>query len=264
MNAHRLQLYLDPLPLSAWKYHPVAGSTNDLALDWAREDAPDSALVVADAQTAGRGRGDRRWVTTPGAALAFSLILRPTPPEVSCVPRFTALAALGLIDTLEKWGLQGEVKWPNDVLLGGKKVAGVLVEADWQGDFPTALVVGMGVNVTPEAVPLNGELRYPATSVEDAIGKGVDRWALLAETLSAMLAYREMLTTPEFMEAWNIHLALRGAWVPFRMPDGKTQWMKVLSVLPDGRLHLEQGDGARLKAAAGEIAMAYNENSKRD
>jgi BirA family transcriptional regulator, biotin operon repressor / biotin---[acetyl-CoA-carboxylase] ligase len=264
MDAQALKPYLDPLPLREWQYHPVVKSTNDLALAWAREDAPDRALVIADAQTAGRGRGGRRWVTRPGTALAFSLILRPTPPEVSCVPRFTALAALGLIDTLEKWGLQGEVKWPNDVLLKGKKAAGVLVEADWQDDVPTALMVGMGVNVTPESVPPEDELRYPATSVEDAIGKGVDRWALLAETLSAMLAYREMLTTPEFMEAWNAHLALRGVWVLFRMLDGKTERMKVLGVLPDGRLSLEKGEGERIKAAAGEIEVAYNENIKNE
>ncbi len=264
MNAGELNPYLDPLSLSEWQYYPVVKSTNDLALDLAREGAPDRVLVVADAQTAGRGRGGRRWVTRPGMALAFSLILRPSPPEVDCVPRFTALAALGLIDALEKLGLVGEIKWPNDVLLQGKKAAGVLVEADWQDDVPTALVVGMGVNVKPESVPPESELRYPAISVEDAFGEVVDRWALLAQTLKAMLAYREILTTPEFMEAWNAHLAFRGAWVPFRIPDGETQRMKLLGVLPDGRLHLGQGDGERVKAAAGEIAMTYNENGKKD
>lgn len=264
MDAAALKPYLDPLPLSRWQYHQAAGSTNDLALDWARDGAPDRALVVADAQTAGRGRGDRRWVTRPGMALAFSLILRPTAVEAGCVPRFTALAALGLIKALEEWGLQGQVKWPNDVLLRVKKVAGVLVEVDWQDDFPTALVVGMGVNVMSDSVPPEDELRYPATSVEDVRGKEVNRWALLAETLRAMLAYREILTTPKFMEAWNAHLALRGAWVPFRMPDRETERMKVLGVLPDGSLHLETGDGEQIKAVSGEIAMAYNENSKRD
>ncbi len=263
-DGQTLKPYLDPLPLSAWQYHPVVKSTNDLALDWAREGGPDGALLVADAQTAGRGRSGRRWVTEPGAALAFSLIQRPTPAEAGCVPRFTALAALGLISALGKWGLVGEIKWPNDVLLEGRKAAGILVEADWQDDLPTALVVGMGVNVTPESVPLESELRYPATSVENELGKGVDRWVLLAETLKAVLTYREILTSPAFVAEWNTHLAMRGMWVPFRMPDRQIQRMKVLGVLPNGKLHLETGDGARVKAAAGEITMAYNEDSKND
>jgi BirA family biotin operon repressor/biotin-[acetyl-CoA-carboxylase] ligase len=181
------------------------------------------------------------------------------PEEAGCVPRFTAMAALGLIHALEKWGLQGQVKWPNDVLLDGKKVAGVLVEADWQGEELVALVVGMGVNVKPESVPPEDELRFPATSVEDALGKGVDRWALLAEIINSMLVYREKLTEPAFVEAWNAHLALRGEWVPFRTSDGKTRRMKVLGVLPDGRLHLEKADGEVIKAVSGEIGMAYNE-----
>jgi BirA family biotin operon repressor/biotin-[acetyl-CoA-carboxylase] ligase len=251
--------YLAALPLSAWQYHSTAGSTNDLALAWVKTRAPDRALVIADAQKAGRGRGERRWVTKPSTGLAFSLILRPMPEEAGCVPRFTAMAALGLIHALEKWGLQGQVKWPNDVLLDGKKVAGVLVEADWQGEELVALVVGMGVNVKPESVPPEDELRFPATSVEDALGKGVDRWALLAEIINSMLAYREKLTESAFMEAWNAHLAFLGEWIPFRTPDGKTRRMKVLGVLPDGRLHLEKADGEVIKAVSGEIGMAYNE-----
>lgn len=259
MDAAALKPYLDPLPVSTWQYHSVVGSTNDLALAWARDGPPDGALVIADAQTAGRGRGERRWVTKPSTGLAFSLILRTMPEEAGCVPRFTAMAALGLIHALEKWGLQGQVKWPNDVLLDGKKVAGVLVETDWQGEELVALVVGMGVNVKPESVPPESELRYPATSMEDAIGKGVDRCALLVESIKAMLTYREMLPTPEFMKAWNTHLAFLGEWIPFRAPDGKTRRMKVLGVLPDGRLHLEKADGEVIRAVSGEIEMAYNE-----
>jgi len=254
-----LRPYLDPLPLSAWQFHPVATSTNDLALAWAQAGAPDGALVVADEQTAGRGRGERRWMTQPGGALAFSLILRPTPREAACVPRFTALAALGLVAALAKLGLPAQVKWPNDVLLAGKKVAGVLVEADWQGGELNALVVGMGVNVAHASIPPDDKLRYPATSVEGALGEPLDRWALLREVLHAMLSYRRILTEPAFIDLWNEHLALRGDWVSFRLADGDTQRMKVLEVLPDGRLKLETAEGDVLNALAGEIQMAYNE-----
>ena len=92
----KLAAGLEGLGLGAWQYYPSVGSTNDLALDWAHAGAPDWALVIADAQTAGRGRGDRTWETKPGG-LAISLVLRPTTQEIEHLTRFTALAGLGLL-----------------------------------------------------------------------------------------------------------------------------------------------------------------------
>ena len=251
-----LSPYLDPLGLGAWRYFPVVGSTNDLALAWAREDAPDWSLVVADAQTAGRGRGGRRWVTEPGCALALSLVLRPSPQEARFSPRFTAVAALGLIQALSKLGLVAQLKWPNDILLEGRKVAGVLVEADWLSDQVKTAVIGMGVNVSPGSIPPGTALRYPATTVESVLGAPVDRWALLAATLAAIRDYRNTLTSKAFLEAWNRHLALRGAWVRVRIADREATQMKVLGVQVDGQLALEQTDGTVISTATGEILMA--------
>lgn len=252
-----LQAALNSLSLGDWQYHPVVGSTNDLALDWAREGASDWSLVVADAQTTGRGRFNRRWVTRPGVSLAMSLVVRPSAQEAENVTRFTALAALGLVQALAKMGLQAEIKWPNDVLLQGKKVAGVLVEAEWQSDVMDAMVVGMGVNVHPDAVPDAGELRFPATSVEDAVGREVDRWALLADILRAMQDARSSLNGDAFLEAWNAHLAFRGEWVQFRVPAGVVQRFMVLEILPDGQLSLQGEDGQQIAFASGEIVMVY-------
>jgi BirA family biotin operon repressor/biotin-[acetyl-CoA-carboxylase] ligase len=242
--------------VSAWRYFPVVTSTNDLALDWAGAGAADYSLIIADTQTAGRGRGDRQWVTQPGAALAFSLILRPAPNEAALVPRFTALAALSLLDALVPLGLEGKIKWPNDVLLSGKKVAGILVEADWQEDQLTALVVGMGVNVTPAAVPPDASLRYPATSMEAAAGRKLDRWVILASILHSLLNYRDLLTTPEFIRLWNERLAFRGEPVKFRFPDGKVESLKVVGVQSNGQLLLETPQGDPLSGVAGEIELA--------
>ena len=247
--------YLDPIGLGDWRFFPVVGSTNDIAVDWAEKGAPEWALVIADAQTAGRGRENRRWVTEPGCALAMSLILRPSPVEVEFAPRFTALAALGLIEALAEWGLHAELKWPNDVLLAGKKVAGVLVEADWQADQVRSVVIGMGVNVSSGSVPPPETLHYPATAVEIVLGSSVDRWALLASTVLAMQRYRKFLTTHAFLEAWNANLAQRGAWVCFRVANNEPQRMKVLEVQVDGQLALEQADGRVISTASGEILM---------
>lgn len=250
-----LSEYLRQIDLGAWRFLPVTGSTNDVALAWAQEGAPDWSLVVADAQTAGRGRRERHWMTAPGGALAISLVLRPSPDEVTCFPRFTALAALGLIRALAGLGLDAALKWPNDVLLEGKKVAGVLVEADWQGDQVKATVVGMGVNVAPSSVPAQSILRYPATAVETALGRGVDRWALMAETLRSIRDYRAILVEDAFVDAWNAHLALRGERVPFKMPDKDLLWVKVSGVRADGQLALELETGEQFDTHTGEILM---------
>ena len=252
-----LQAALKPLALGDWRYHPVVGSTNDLALDWARKGAADWSLVVADEQTAGRGRADRGWVTRPGVSLAISLVMRPSPQEAATMTRFTALAALGLVHALAKMGLQAEIKWPNDVLLQGKKVAGVLVEADWRGDEMDALVVGMGVNIKPDAVPDPAEVRFPSTSVEEAAGHAVDRWALLADILQFMQQSRSHLSEEAFMEDWNAHLAFCDEWVLFRLPSGVVNRFMVMGVMPDGRLSLKDVDGQRTAFTSGEIAMVY-------
>jgi BirA family transcriptional regulator, biotin operon repressor / biotin---[acetyl-CoA-carboxylase] ligase len=250
-----LSPYLDPLGLGAWRYLPVVGSTNDVAREWASAGAPDWALVVADAQTAGRGRGERRWLTEPGGALAFSLVLRPTPAESGCFPRFTALAALGLTRALAGLGLAAQLKWPNDVLLVGRKVAGVLVEADWQSARVEAAVVGMGVNVSPGSVPPADSLRYPATSVETVLGARIDRWALLAETLIAMRDYRAVLAGDGLVEAWNANLAMVGEWVRFQVHGESPHTLRLLGVNSDGQLMLAHIDGTLMLALSGEILM---------
>jgi BirA family transcriptional regulator, biotin operon repressor / biotin---[acetyl-CoA-carboxylase] ligase len=247
--------YLDPLGLSAWRFFTVVGSTNDVALAWAHQDAPDESLVVANAQTAGRGRDGRHWVTEPGGSLAFSLVLRPSGDEGLYFSRFTALAALGLIQALSQLGLKAAIKWPNDILLGGKKVAGVLVEADWQADRANAVVIGLGVNVSAGSVPPAAGLRYPATAVEAVLGSKIDRWALLADILSALRDYRRLLQERAFVDAWNAHLAGRGAWVSFQVGHQQPEKLKVIGVSADGQLALARKPGEVIYASTGEIVM---------
>lgn len=248
-----LEPYLGGLGLEAWQYYPVVGSTNDWALTWARSGAPDWSLVLADTQTAGRGRMGREWVTEPGEALAMSLILRPSGQETAYFQRFTALAGLGLIHALVNLGLQGRIKWPNDILLGGKKVAGVLVEADWKGPIVEALVVGMGVNIGPAALPNSVELRYPATSIAGEAGIQLDRWAILADILTAMKHMRSFMTQDAFVSEWNAKLAFKGEFVMFRLPGEGLLTVKILGVTQKGALSIERSDGRRINVISGEI-----------
>lgn len=247
--------YLKGLHLGEVKYFPVVRSTNELAMAWARTDAVDGSLIVADAQTAGKGRENRRWVTKPGSGLAFSLVLRPNDREKAYIPRFTALGALGLVRALERWGLEGKIKWPNDVLLNGKKFAGILVELDWQAEQVSALVIGIGVNVSVGSIPDPAHLRYPATSIEDALGSPVDRWGFLVDALQEMKTLRSIITGDEFIYLWNAHLAFRDAWVSFCQPGQSPEHLKILGVQADGQIFFERMDGEKLSAAAGEILM---------
>jgi len=255
MEQSDLSPILENAGISAWRYYPAVSSTNDLAMDWALQGAPDGALVIADVQTAGRGRDGRPWVTRAADALAVSLVLKPSADEAGFVTRFTTLAALGLVRALAGLGLEGQIKWPNDVLLKGRKVAGILVEAAWQEDRLMGMVVGIGVNVSPGAVPPDADLRYPATSVEDALGWPVDRWQFLAEIIQSLNQVRANLSGDEFIRAWNAHLALRGQWVSFTQPGYDPAQMKIIGVSPDGRLILEDESGKRIAAVQGEIGM---------
>ena len=130
------------LSLGEVRYFESIGSTNDEALAWAAKGAPDLSLVIADEQTAGRGRLNRTWFTPKGTALAMSLILRPA--SGTPLSRTVGLAALSIADSLLKRGLTPRIKWPNDVLLNGKKIAGILVETVWAGTEVESLVIGIG------------------------------------------------------------------------------------------------------------------------
>src|SRR5689334_13301269 len=178
MNQNELKRILSKLPLGDVKYFDSIGSTNTEALDWATSGAPDLSLVIADEQTAGRGRLDRKWFTPKDTALAFSLILHPSIEEKPYLTRMVGLTALAVVDALQTRGLIAQVKWPNDVLLNGNKVAGILVESVWSGEEVECVVLGIGINVLKEAVPSAELLQFPATSLEESLGSNVPREAI--------------------------------------------------------------------------------------
>src|SRR5512142_1875291 len=187
MNQTELKKALSKLHLGDVHYFDSIGSTNNEALAWATSGAKDLSLVIADAQTAGRGRLDRKWFTPKGTALAFSLILRLTPEEKPYLTRTVGLAALAVADALRTRGLEAQVKWPNDVLIDGRKVAGILIESVWSGDELDCLVIGIGVNVLRAAVPSAELLQFPATSLEDALGPEVEREKVLHDILAGII-----------------------------------------------------------------------------
>lgn len=260
MDENTLRSALAGLPVNALRYYETIGSTNAEALEWAAQGAPDGALVVADAQSAGRGRLDRQWVTSPNSALAVSLILRLQPQEGKHAVLFSPLGALSVCEVLTRvYGLDVEIKWPNDVLLSGRKVCGVLAEAGVEGSVLDHVVLGIGVNVARSSTPPVDAVRFPAVCVEEILGRPVDRAALLAAILRAAFAWRQRVGEPDFIEELNKRLAFRGQQVQIirsTMNDAQPPLTgQVVGVAQDGSLILEGDDGLRQFVTAGDVSL---------
>jgi BirA family biotin operon repressor/biotin-[acetyl-CoA-carboxylase] ligase len=253
MQLHDLKRILADLPLGEVRYLERTGSTNDDAADWAEEGAPDLSLVLAEEQTAGRGRHNRRWYTPHGASLAFSLILRAQ-GENAAISRMTALGALALSDALHNlYGLRALIKWPNDVLAGGRKLAGVLAEAAWQGDRLASVILGIGINIAPLSVPPQSALNFPAVCLEKALGKKVDRLELLHEVLACLLDWRPRLEKDEFIQAWQERLAFRDEWVQIVPDRGIPSEGQVVGLDARGCLMLRTRVGDFITLQSGQI-----------
>lgn len=255
MNQYQVRKSLAKLPLGRIKYFDSIGSTNDEALAWAANDAGDRSLVVADAQTAGRGRLDRKWFTPAGTALAFSLILRPSAAEQRHLSRMAGLAALSIVDALQKRGLSPRIKWPNDVLLNGRKVAGVLIESVWSGDQVDCIVIGMGVNILRNSVPEAETLQFPATSLEDALGYPVERIEVLKDILAALIRLQPEIGTSGFMTKWEDVLAFRGEQVQVEEGKGTPIAGELLGLEPDGRLRVGDENGNSWTVQFGDVRL---------
>ncbi len=244
----RLSLALAPRTM---RYIPSVGSTNDIAVKWLREGAPDGAVVIADEQTAGRGRLGRTWHTPPGMALALSVVLRPSPAQVGGLTMAGVLAIEQVLTTLNLPNLR--VKWANDVLCDGLKISGVLPEAIWDGDTLVGGVLGMGVNIRNDfaGTVLDGL----ATSVEAQIKRPVDRVSLLAVLLFHLDSWLGRLGTEMLAVAYKQKLAYM-IGQPIMLTAGQDDVSGiVLDVEADGALVLQTDDSTLRRVYAGDVTV---------
>lgn len=183
-------------------WYPEIASTNDVAAQLAERGAAEFTVVAADAQTAGRGRHGRVWASPAGAGLYVSIVLRP-PAYVS--PLLTLAAGVALSEGIvAATGLDTHVKWPNDVYVNDRKLAGILAEAGSSAGGVPHVVIGCGINVTPAAYPPDVAMR--ATSIEIELGRPVDRGLVLAECLAALAARYADLNgrrSADVLRAWR-------------------------------------------------------------
>jgi BirA family biotin operon repressor/biotin-[acetyl-CoA-carboxylase] ligase len=170
-------------------WYPTVGSTNDIAAALADRGEPEGTVVIADAQSAGRGRHGRTWASPPGAGLYMSTLTRPAAHAVGLL---TLAAGVAIAEGIQAaTGLQPQLKWPNDIYMDGRKLAGILAEAGTSSAGVQYVILGCGINLMPAAYPSDVAAR--ATSIETELGRAVDRGLLFVQCLAALNGrYREL------------------------------------------------------------------------
>ncbi len=257
-----------------FRFTVQVGSTNDIARDWAIAGAPTGAIVLTEEQLAGRGRFGRAWSAPPGTALLMSIILHPRllPDYQLHLARMTMVGAVAVTETLE--GLIGDLssipqplsstqahlvtlKWPNDVLLAGRKVAGILPEAIWEGQTLKAVILGIGLNVRVDFAGSGLEDR--ATNVESVIGSPVDRLALLRDMLARVDYWAARTKDSVLLDTWRSRLETIGKHI---VVHGVTHGAggeiggEAVAVDEDGALLLRTDDGTIRRIVAGEVTLS--------
>jgi BirA family biotin operon repressor/biotin-[acetyl-CoA-carboxylase] ligase len=232
-----------------------AASTNALVAERAREGAPEGLVVVADHQTAGRGRLDRTWETPAGTALTFTMLLRPTVPASSW-PWLPLLTGYAVAQALIARGYAAGVKWPNDVLIGEGKVAGILVERVDTPDGPAAVVgVGLNTGMTAEELPVP---TATSLSLEQGGSAAPDRVDVLLEVLAAIRkAYDDWQLGGEpaavrLATSYSVACVTIGRAVRVDLPDGNVLEGTAEAVDASGRLVVRTANGLR-EVGAGDV-----------
>jgi len=233
----------------------VTESTNRVAAEMADRGCPHGSIVVADAQTAGRGRMGRRWVSPPGKNIYLSMLLRP-PVPADAVPRLSLVAGLALADAVESLGVPAHLKWPNDLYLDGKKAAGILAEAASDPAGVRHLVLGVGVNVNMEEEDFPQELRGVATSLRIRTGRTHRRVGILARFLGSFADRYDRFLAGGFsalLPDWDRRDFLRGKRVLARR-SGSEAWGTACGVDAGGALRFRRdGFDAEERLHSGEI-----------
>jgi len=237
-------------------------STNARAWTADRDGAPDGAAFLADSQTAGRGRQGRSWLDEPGACLLLSVLLRPSglpPAEAHLLTMLAATAAAAAIESAT--GLAVELKWPNDLVVGERKLGGILVETSLLGEIVEAAVVGIGLDVSLDAAS-HPQIAESATSIAHELGRSVDRIALARELLRQLDSRYAALRAGEraaIFADWRSRLGTLGRRVEVvgAVPGAVEERRVVLveDVAPDGALVARLEDGSRVKYHFAEVSL---------
>jgi BirA family biotin operon repressor/biotin-[acetyl-CoA-carboxylase] ligase len=238
------------------RYWPEVESTNTMAMHLARQGAAQGTVVIADAQSGGRGRAGKPWYSPAGLNLYLSILLRPA-LELQEAALLTFIGSLAVADTIDAEGEPTQVKWPNDVLLADKKVAGVLAELHTARGKVEALVLGIGVNLNVERDMLDralGEAAWGAVSLKEVLGRKVDRVAFAATLLENLeKRYHQFLANggKAVIEEWKARSFL-GRRVAV-IEEGTRLEGVALDIDEKGYLLVLLDDGSQVHVREGEV-----------
>lgn len=234
----------------------VIGSTNTTAMQMAEEGAPHGTLVVADRQDSGKGRRGRSWVMPAGIAIAMSIVLKPEELQPGNAPMLTLVSALAVVRAIEEQtGLKAAIKWPNDIVLDGKKVCGILTEMSTQIDYINHIVVGIGINVHNEQFP--EELSDRATSLFLASGRHHSRAALVEAVCEKFEHYYEIFMHTQDLSGlqaeYDSYMVNKDRQVRILDPQSEYEG-NALGITERGELLVETPEGVR-KVDSGEVSV---------
>ena len=237
-------------------HYDVIDSTNTEAKRLAAQGACDRTLVVAEEQTAGRGRRGRSWESPKGTSIYMSLLLRPDilPERASML---TLVMGLSAVEGLEReLGLKTQIKWPNDVVLNKKKLVGILTEMGMNGTQIDYIVIGIGINTDTMEFPV--ELADKATSLKLELGYSVERERLIQAVMHAFERnYHEFLKTQDMSglrERYESVMANQNQWVRVLQPGNEYEGTAV-GINKEGELLVEKKDGILEAVYAGEVSV---------
>ena len=207
---------------------------------------PEGTVILADEQTSGRGSLDRKWVS-PKGNLYMSLVLNPS---LKVLPKLSLMTSLAIVNTLKKFGLSAKIKWPNDVLVGGKKISGVLIETGLkEGDRWAIVGIGVNLNFDPDEYP---EIKDIATSLKKELGREVGRDEFMNPLLEEIEElYLRLLRGESLREEWKEKMDSLGKNVRVRFGDDVEEGFAE-DIDEDGFLLLRK-NGEKIKIPAGEI-----------
>lgn len=238
------------------EYFEKTDSTNIRARVLAEAGAPHGTLAVADCQEAGKGRRGRNWSSPPGTGAFMSLVLRPSfkPQSASMV---TLAAALAVSEGIWRAaGLRCQIKWPNDLVYGGRKLCGILTEMSTEGEDIRYVVVGIGINVNTEAFP--PEVEKTATSLKLELGRSVKRSQVIGAVMGAFEEYYQVFERTAdlsgLMEEYNRRSANLGKQVTVLDPAGEYRG-EALGIDSQGSLLVRLPDGKVRQVISGEVSV---------
>jgi len=233
------------------------GSTNDWAKELAELDAPEGTVAIAETQTSGRGRLCRKWIS-PKGGLWFSIIFRPKLKPHETV-KLVFLACLAVAETIrDMYGLKAETKWPNDVLIDGRKVCGILSEMKTVGEKVEYAIIGVGVNANLDVEKeFPKELWEKAISIQKALGKKISLEELFKALLEKMEDLYQIFLKQGFkpiLEKWKSFASFLG-WEVEVHGDGEKLEGIAFNVDDDGALILKLKDGSTRRVFAGDLSI---------